>query len=160
MTVLQDIYNIDELCIFGFEWHQDNFDELQLLSGEESNSFSILSSSSLEGYPSLLSSWYLLWKILSFLPPDSRRSLMNSPLGTLETRRDGCFRRLFLCALCRRRQSGRVVRALDLQFGCQSPEFKSHSWALAGFVHGSPEFRSSATLENSQFEFLTQLSLI
>ena len=56
MTVLQDIYNIDELCIFGFEWHQDNFDELQLLSGEESNSFSILSSCSLEGYPSLLSS--------------------------------------------------------------------------------------------------------
>ena len=39
MTVLQDIYNIDELCIFGFEWHQDNFDELQLLSGEESTRF-------------------------------------------------------------------------------------------------------------------------
>ena len=50
MTVLQDMYNIDELCIFGFEWHQENFDELQLLSGEECNS-----NVTLEGYPSLLS---------------------------------------------------------------------------------------------------------
>ena len=63
----------------------------------------------------------------SFHPIHDARYIMNSSLGTLETRRDGCFRRLFLCALCRRRQRGRVVRAFDLQFGGQSPEFKSRS---------------------------------
>lgn len=56
MMVFQDTHNINELCIFGFEWHQENFGELQLLSGEEYNSLSTLSSSSLECKPFLLSS--------------------------------------------------------------------------------------------------------
>ena len=47
------------------------------------------------------------------------------------------------------RQRGRVVRALDVQFG--GPEFKQvPPRPLAGFVLGSPEFKSSVMLVNSQ----------
>ena len=59
-----------------------------------------------------------------------------------------------------RRQRGRAVRALDLQF-------KVPPLPLAGFFHGSPEFKSLSTLVNScslfasgQLEFLTPLCLI
>ena len=44
------------------------------------------------------------------------------------------------------RQQGRVVRALDLP--------------LTGFVHGSPEFKSSATLVNSQLVCLLPVGIL
>ena len=41
-----------------------------------------------------------------------------------------------------------MVRALDLQFG--GTEFKSRYNRLLDLFHGSPEFKSSAMLVNSQ----------
>ena len=58
-----------------------------------------------------------------------------------------------------RRQRGRVVWAQDLQFG--GPEFKSRSdlyWA--GFALSSPEFKSSATLVNSQLVWPRQVGIL
>ena len=46
-----------------------------------------------------------------------------------------------------------MVRALDLQF--RGPKLKSHSDSLlAELVHGSPKFKSSAMLVNSQVVWL------
>ena len=47
-----------------------------------------------------------------------------------------------------RRQRGRVVRASDSQSG--SPGFRVPLWLLAGFVFDCLEFKSLATLVNSQ----------
>ena len=47
----------------------------------------------------------------------------------------------------RRRQRGRVVRAPDLQFG--GPRVQAPLCPVAGFVHGIPEFKSSAMPVNS-----------
>ena len=58
-----------------------------------------------------------------------------------------------------RRQSGRVVRAQDLQFG--GPKFKSRSdryWA--GFALSSPEFKSSSTLVNGQLVCLRPVGIL
>ena len=57
-------------------------------------------------------------------------------------------------------QHGRVVRAPDLQFG--GPEFKSHSDRYLDLftVDGSPEFKSSVMLVNSQLVCLRPVGIL
>ena len=55
-------------------------------------------------------------------------------------------------------QNGRAVRALDFQFG--GVKFKSALTTLAGFVHGSPEFKSSTTLVNRKLVCLKPFGIL
>ena len=58
------------------------------------------------------------------------------------------------------RQHDQAVRAMDLQFGGSEIKSRPDRYTVAGFVHGSPEFKSSATLVNSQLVCLQPVGIL
>ena len=59
--------------------------------------------------------------------------------------------------VCKRRHSLRVVSAADLQ--SSGPAFESHSGHYLDLFLGSPEFKCSATLANSQLVCLRRVGI-
>jgi len=59
-----------------------------------------------------------------------------------------------------RRKHCLVVRALDLEFRSEAPSSSPALIAIAGFIHGSPEFKFSTSLVNSQLVCLPLVGIL